>query len=126
MEKEVKVSVMCMAYNHANYIRDALEGFVSQKTDFAFEIIIHDDASTDGTADIIREYERKYPKPTGIGRLYRWIDRGCGQSAVHQVGGLGTGICCQSGRMCLSGAAIGRGDYKPEQFYYSGKEPSYR
>lgn len=62
MEKEIKVSVMCMAYNHADYIRDALEGFVSQKTNFAFEVIIHDDASTDGTADIIREYEEKYPE----------------------------------------------------------------
>jgi glycosyltransferase involved in cell wall biosynthesis len=55
------VSICCITYNHENYIRDAIEGFLMQKTDFPFEIIIHDDASTDATADIIREYEREYP-----------------------------------------------------------------
>ena len=59
---EIKVSVFCLAYNHEKYIRDALESFVMQKTDFKFEVIVHDDASTDGTADIIREYEKKYPE----------------------------------------------------------------
>lgn len=58
---EIKVSIMCNAYNHERYIRSALDGFVMQKTNFAFEILIHDDASTDKTADIIREYEAKYP-----------------------------------------------------------------
>lgn len=58
---QIVVSVICLAYNHGKYIRDCLEGFVSQKTDFAFEVIIHDDASTDNTAEIIREYEEKYP-----------------------------------------------------------------
>lgn len=57
----IKVSVICMAFNHEKYIRKTLEGFVSQKTDFLFEVIVHDDASTDRTADIIREYERRYP-----------------------------------------------------------------
>ena len=57
----IMVSVYCTAYNHAQYIRSALEGFVSQKTNFKFEVIVHDDASTDGTADIIREYAKKYP-----------------------------------------------------------------
>lgn len=55
------VSIVCTAYNHEPYIRDCLEGFVNQKTNFKFEVIIHDDASTDKTADIIREYEAKYP-----------------------------------------------------------------
>lgn len=55
------VSICCITYNHGDYIHDAIEGFLMQKTDFPFEIIIHDDASTDATADIIREYERKYP-----------------------------------------------------------------
>lgn len=55
------VSVSCIAYNQAQYIRRAIEGFLSQKTSFAIEIIIHDDASSDGTADIIRENETKYP-----------------------------------------------------------------
>lgn len=57
----MKVSVLCMAYNHEKYIRSALDGFVSQKTDFDYEVIVHDDASTDGTAGIIREYAEKYP-----------------------------------------------------------------
>ena len=55
------VSICCITYNHAKYIRDALDGFMMQETDFPFEVLIHDDASTDGTADIIREYEKKYP-----------------------------------------------------------------
>lgn len=55
------VSVCCIAYNHELYIEDALEGFLIQETDFPFEIIIHDDASTDKTADIIREYSSAYP-----------------------------------------------------------------
>lgn len=61
MKKEVKVSVICTAYNHEKYIRKALDGFVMQETNFQFEVIVHDDASTDNTANIIREYEEKYP-----------------------------------------------------------------
>lgn len=59
---EIMVSVICFAYNHEKYIRKCLEGFVMQKTTFRFEVLIHDDASTDRTADIIREYEAKYPE----------------------------------------------------------------
>ena len=58
---DTAVSIICNAYNHENYIRDALESFVMQKTNFKFEVLVHDDASTDKTADIIREYEKKYP-----------------------------------------------------------------
>lgn len=58
---EVMVSVCCITYNQQSYIRDALEGFLSQKTDFSWELLIHDDASTDGTARIIREYADRYP-----------------------------------------------------------------
>lgn len=58
----IKVSILCNAYNHERYIAKALEGFVMQKTDFAFEICIHDDASTDDTANIIKRYEQRYPQ----------------------------------------------------------------
>lgn len=56
------VSVLCVTYNHANYIKACLEGFVKQKCDFQFEVLIHDDASTDGTQEIIKEYWEKYPE----------------------------------------------------------------
>lgn len=54
------VSIYCLAYNHEKYIRDALDGFVMQKTNFRFEVLIHDDASTDATPDIIAEYANRY------------------------------------------------------------------
>ena len=56
------VSVRCTAYNHEPYIAQALDGFLMQKTNFPFEVIVHDDASTDRTAEIIREYEARFPK----------------------------------------------------------------
>ena len=56
------VSIHCLAYNHEPYIRECLDGFIMQKADFRFEAIVHDDASTDGTADIIKEYAEKYPE----------------------------------------------------------------
>ena len=55
MEDGIVVSVYCLAYNHEQYIRDALEGFVRQKTNFRYEVLVHDDASTDNTPAIIRE-----------------------------------------------------------------------
>ena len=55
------VSVYCATYNHVPFIRQCLEGFVMQKTSFPFEVLIHDDASTDGTQDIVREYAVRYP-----------------------------------------------------------------
>lgn len=81
-----KLSILCIAYNQVKFIRDCLDGFVMQKTNFPFEVIIHDDASTDGTADIIREYAEKYPdiikpifqtenqfsKGVKIGKTYTW------------------------------------------------------
>ena len=58
---DLMVSVLCTAYNHEQYLRDALEGFVTQKTDFPFEVLVNDDVSTDGTREIIREYAERYP-----------------------------------------------------------------
>lgn len=58
---DIVVTILTLAYNHEPYIRQCLDGIVMQQTTFTFELLIHDDASTDGTADIIREYESKYP-----------------------------------------------------------------
>lgn len=55
------VSIACTTYNHEKYIRTAIEGFLLQQTTFPFEIIIHDDASRDGTDQIIKEYALSYP-----------------------------------------------------------------
>lgn len=58
---DIKVVIECFTYNHGPYVRQCLDGFVSQKTNFKFVAIVHDDASTDNTADIIREYAERYP-----------------------------------------------------------------
>lgn len=55
------VSIRCLVYNHEPYLRQCLDGFVMQRTNFPFEAIVHDDASTDRSAEIIREYADKYP-----------------------------------------------------------------
>lgn len=59
--EEVKVSVICATYNQKTYISRCLRSLVSQKTNFKYEIIVHDDASNDGTANIVKEYADKYP-----------------------------------------------------------------
>ena len=55
------VVVRCCTYNQESYIEDALKGIILQKTNFLFYAVVHDDASIDGTADIIRQYAEKYP-----------------------------------------------------------------
>lgn len=55
------ISVICLTYNHAEYIAQALQGILLQKTRYSFEVIVHDDASTDGTSDIVKEYAERYP-----------------------------------------------------------------
>lgn len=60
MHKEALVSICCLAYNHGNFIKQCLDGFLMQQTNFKFEVLIHDDASTDNTAKIIKGYEKKY------------------------------------------------------------------
>ena len=59
---EIVVSVLATAFNHELWIARALESIVMQKTNFPIEVLVHDDASTDKTADIIRAYEQKYPR----------------------------------------------------------------
>lgn len=61
MENKPLVSICCTTYNHEKFIAQAIEGFLLQQTDFEFEIVIGEDCSTDSTAQIIKEYELKYP-----------------------------------------------------------------
>ncbi len=61
MGRKCEVSVICNTYNQIDYICKALDSILSQKVSFEYEVIVHDDASTDGTTDIIREYETRYP-----------------------------------------------------------------
>jgi glycosyltransferase involved in cell wall biosynthesis len=55
------VSICCITFNHGNYIQEALNSFLRQDTKFRFEIVIHDDASTDNTQEILKIYQSKYP-----------------------------------------------------------------
>jgi glycosyltransferase involved in cell wall biosynthesis len=61
-ENTVKVSVCCGTFNHKPYLRECLESLLMQKTSFEYEILLHDDASTDGTTEIVKEYAAKYPE----------------------------------------------------------------
>lgn len=61
MSQEVAVSVICLVFNHEEYLKKCLDGFVGQKTGFIYEVIVHDDKSTDGSIKIIKEYAQKYP-----------------------------------------------------------------
>ena len=60
-DSEPTLSIVCLTYNHEHYIRESIESFLNQDIDFKIEILIHDDASTDNTAKIIKEYEKLYP-----------------------------------------------------------------
>lgn len=61
MTKEYKVSIICAVFNHEKYLRQTFDSFLEQKTDFDYEIVVTDDASTDNSAQIIKEYAEKYP-----------------------------------------------------------------
>lgn len=61
MKENIVVSICCQTYNHVNYIEECLNGFLMQKTNFKFEILLRDDASTDGTTEVVKEYSTKYP-----------------------------------------------------------------
>jgi len=83
--QEPLVSICCLCYNHEPYIRECLDGFMMQKTNFTFEVLIHDDASTDNSVQIIREYESKYPdiiKP--IYQTENQYSKGVGVTRVFQ------------------------------------------
>ena len=55
------LSISCVTYNHEDFIEQCLDSFLSQVTKYPYEILIHDDASTDGTPNIIKLYQKKYP-----------------------------------------------------------------
>ena len=61
--QETMVTVYCMVYNHEKYLRRCLEGFVNQKTNFKYDVIVHDDASTDRSQEIIKEYQEQNGDP---------------------------------------------------------------
>ena len=76
------VSVLCTAYNHEAFIGKTIESFLSQKVDFKYEVIVHDDASTDSTASIIRTFEKRYPSIVkGIYQLENQHSRAKGKVA---------------------------------------------
>lgn len=59
---EASICVICITYNHEKFLRKALNSFVEQKTNYPFRVIVHDDASSDSTPEIMREYEKNYPE----------------------------------------------------------------
>jgi glycosyltransferase involved in cell wall biosynthesis len=80
----IKVSILCITYNHEKFIKQALESFIMQKTNFDFEVIIGEDCSTDNTREIIKEFEKKYPniiKPIyrekNLGAMANFVDILC-------------------------------------------------
>ena len=58
----MKVSIICTNYNKGDWVREAMDSFLNQKTNFDFEIIIIDDASTDHSYELIQEYQNKFPE----------------------------------------------------------------
>ena len=72
------VSIVCFAYNHEKYISQALDSFVAQKVNFNYEIVVHDDASTDKTALIIRDFQEKHP------HLFRPIFQDINQHSIEK------------------------------------------
>ena len=78
IKKNILVTVKCTVYNHEPYLRQCLDGFVMQKTNFAFEVLVHDDASTDGSKAIIEEYAERYPNI--IKPMYETVNQ-------YQIGG---------------------------------------
>jgi len=96
--KKPKLTVLCLAYNHEKYIKKAIESFFMQKTNFDYEVLIYDDASTDKTGQIIKEYKKKYPnKIKTILQEENYYSKGLLNSQIRnlfmQAGGKYIAIC---------------------------------
>ena len=103
LDKKPKVSVCVVTYNQEKYIRQCLQSIVDQETDFDFEVIVADDCSTDGTQNIIKEFEKKYPHK--ILSIFNKINIGAykNYSLVHSYA-TGEYICHIDGDdYCLAG-----------------------
>lgn len=83
--QDILVSISCTTFNHERFIRECLDGFLMQKCNFKFEVLIHDDASTDNTIEIIHEYQLKFPeiiKPY-IQKENQWSKGVRGMNAIY-------------------------------------------
>lgn len=76
----VKLSICCVTFNHEKFIRQTFDGFLAQKTNFRVEILVNDDASTDGTTEIIKEYHDKHPD------LFKPIYQNINQYSIYKGG----------------------------------------
>lgn len=85
MNQSIMVSVICTAYNHENYIRHTIESIINQKTNFEFELIINDDASTDNTAKILKEYQNKYSNLRVVFRSENQYSKGLGKQTIFDL-----------------------------------------
>jgi|GEM_PF-1270113 len=87
-QSEHLVSVVLITYNHINYIERAVNSVLSQKTNFNFKLKIYDDASYDGTSDIVRRYAAKYPDK--IDAYINTVNQGCPRNILNALSGIDT------------------------------------
>ena len=80
---EPMISCCIITFNHAPYIRQAIESVLSQKHHYSFEIIIADDCSTDGTTKILREYEQQYPAIIKL--IVQPVNKGASKNLMKQM-----------------------------------------
>lgn len=93
MNENIGVTVFCITYNHAKYIAQALDSFVNQRTNFPVEIVIHDDASTDGTTEIVKDYAKKYPNIIPIIEEENMYGKGIILRSLHAFHGKYLAMC---------------------------------
>lgn len=75
------ISTCLIVYNQADYVRDCIDGALMQKTDYAYEIVIGDDCSTDRTSEICKKYAEEYPnliryfrREKNLGMIGNWAE----------------------------------------------------